>query len=331
MHVSAFRAEFLRLLFSVVAGPDEWSALADLEPLRECGVLHAGEFIRVDPPFDGQVVPGGLQVLADGQDVRITPGLDIIHQVVDLVFLLTDPHHDPGLGDQAVGLELLEDLEGSLVLGLRSDGRMHPDDRLHVVGDDLRTCITDQLDILLDALEVPDQDLDTRVRAEFMNRLDGFGPDTSATIGEIIPIDAGDHNMPEVDLGEHLGDPTGLVVVQLHRFPGFDVAETTGSRAGVAEDHDRRGTAGPAFTHVRTTGLLADGMQLVFVDQCLEIEVSLAAGHACTKPVGFLADRQLRRTISVLEDHPGERNRHVTAATSRGVTSQGSGVSRKSS
>ena len=327
MDIGAFGTESFRLFLGVVARPDQRTTLAHLETDLQCIFLHSQELVGMHPSVDGEVVSGRLEVLTDRDDVRLTPRLDVIHDLSNLVLLLADPDHDPGLGDESVRLELLQYTKGSLVLRLRANCRMHPEDGFHVVGDYFRSCITDFLDVLLDTLEVTDQDLDTRVRAEFMHRLDRLGPYPGSTVGEIVTIDTGDDDMTEIDLREDLCDPPGFILVELGWTTGLHIAETTRSSAGVPEDHDGRGSSRPAFTHVRTTCFLAYGVELVLIDQRLEIEVPLTSGNPGPQPVRLLAVGDLLGSTSFLKDHPGEGDRRFAGTCTRSVTTQGSRVS----
>src|SRR5438876_861118 len=54
-----------------------------------------------------------------------------------------------------------------------------------------------------------------------------------------------------------------------------------------AEDHQRRGAGGPALAHVGALGALADGVELLLVDQREEFGIALARGHFHLEPGGF--------------------------------------------
>ena len=55
--------------------------------------------------------------------------------------------------------------------------------------------------------------------------------------------------------------------IERKRLPRVDQAETAGTRAPIAEDHERRGAVGPAFVDVRAAGLLAHGVQVEVAHQ----------------------------------------------------------------
>ncbi len=68
----------------------------------------------MDPAVDGEVVAGGLEVLADGDDVAtvalmIGHGDEVVEHVEDFVFAFADADHDSGFGDAALGFDAGEE------------------------------------------------------------------------------------------------------------------------------------------------------------------------------------------------------------------------------
>ena len=329
VHISSLGAEFFRLFFSVVTRPDQGAAFADFKAPCKRRVLESCKFIGMGPALDRQVVAGRLQILTDGENVRIAPCANVIHQLIDLLFLLANPHHDPGLGDKAVGLELLQDLEASFVSRLRPHGRVHAIDRFHVVADDFRPCVTDGLDILFDALEIAHQDFNTHLRTRGVNLANRLGPDLCASIWEVVAVDAGDHHVLQADFRQDLGHPARLIVVGGHWFAGLDVAEAAASCARIAQNHDGRRTSLPALAHIGATGFLADGVQFVFLKEVLEFQVALAAWHPCAKPIGLLADSDCLVSRPVIQNHSRQREAGRTKRRPRSISTEGPRVSRK--
>lgn len=323
MHVGPLRAEFFSLLFGVITRPHERPALADFETSIQRRFPKAGELIWVDPAIDGKVVASRLEVLADGDDVAIAPGADVIEKLQHLVLVFADSEHDAGLGDETVGLELLKHLQAPVVTGLRADRGVHAVHRLHVVADDLRPRVTDQLDIAFDALEIADQNFNAGLWRHLMNCLNRLGPDPRATVGLVVSVDTGDDHVLQLDLREDFGDPTRLVVIHWHRLPGFHVAESATPGAGVTEDHDRRRAAIPALTHVRTTRLLADGVKAVLVDERLQLQISLATRDLGSEPIRLAADPHLLSGGLIIEDHSGQRETRRPERRSSGITAKG--------
>ena len=67
--------------------------------------------------------------------------------------------------------------------------------------------------------------------------------------------------MLEAELGKRLGQVLGFVRIDALGQPRLDVAEAAGARAGVAKDHHRGVTLGPALADVRAGRLLAHRVQ----------------------------------------------------------------------
>ena len=130
--VRPLRTQPLGLLLGVIAGSDQRTALTDFEACRKGRLAKPREFVGVHPAVDRKVVSGGLQVLPDREDVAVAPGPDIAQELENLVLMLADPQHDARLGDETVRLELLEDLQASLVPRLWPDRGVYAIDRLHV-------------------------------------------------------------------------------------------------------------------------------------------------------------------------------------------------------
>ena len=274
------------------------------------------------PAIDRQVVARRLQVLADGQDVRLACGADVVHQGEHLVVALTDPHHDAGLGDQSAALELREHRERSLVLRLRTHRGVHAVHRLHVVGEDLRPRIAHRLDGLLVAEEVAHQAFDAHPRACLMDTPDGLGPDLGAAVGKLVAVDAGDHHVLQLHERQALRHAARFVGVEDRRTPGLHVAEAARARARVTEDHDGGSAAAPAFAHVRAACFLADGVQPMLVDDALQALVARTARHTRAQPVRLATDGAvLRRSLDVVQHHAGEAH-HRGADAPCGVATE---------
>ena len=243
-----------------------------------------GKLVGVDPTVDGEVVEGGLKVLADGDDVagvgvggaslpyglgsliRGKPLLygwgslnqscdagfldDVVEEFVDFFFSFTDTDHDAGLGDSTLGLNPGQQFDRAFVLGARSDGGVASADGLHIVGDDVGPGVDDHLKGSLVASEVAHENLYRKIGAGVADSDDGFSPEGSPPIRQVVAVDAGDDDVLEVCPAEGVGDPAGFFEVGGGGFPGFDIAEPAGPGAGVAEDHDGGDASGPALPHI---------------------------------------------------------------------------------
>src|SRR5205085_1368818 len=74
-----------------------------------------------------------------------------------------------------------------------------------------------------------------------------------------------------------IGDPQRLQRVVPGRHPGLHVAKAAAPGADVAEDHEGRGAALPAFADIGAVRLLADGVQVVLLDRLAETPIGRAA------------------------------------------------------
>jgi hypothetical protein len=137
------------------------------------------------------------------------------------------------------------------------------------------------------ALEVGREDLDRGMRIAVTDRPDGRGPDAGAAVGEFIARHAGDDAVTEIHRGHGLGDAGGLAEVELGRAPGRDGAEGARAGADVAQDHQGRGPARPAFAEVGALRALADRVQPMFADQPVGGHVTGAAREPGAEPGRF--------------------------------------------
>jgi len=124
-----------------------------------------GEKIRVHEAVDGQVVGGGLEVLADGEDVaRAAAGLggidEFAHQVSDFLVAFADTDHNAGFGDEAGFFGAAEEGEGLLVFGLGADGGVEAGDGFEVVTEHIRLCGEDGIEGVAVAAEIGDEHFD---------------------------------------------------------------------------------------------------------------------------------------------------------------------------
>ena len=276
------------LLFGVVAGADEGAGFYVADAFEFAAGFPVFEFVGVDPALDGEVVERRLEVLAEGEDVA-ADGDEVVEDGVDLVFGFTQAEHHAGLADEALLFGDLKELEGAMVFGLGADGAVESRDGFDVVVEDVGFLVEDELKGIPVAAEIGDEDFDAGAGGLEANLTDGFGPDACAAVGEFIAVDAGDDSVLEVHAADCVADAAGLVEVEGWGAAGGDVAEAAASGADIAEDHERGGTGGPAFTHVGAFGGLADGVEAVFVDEVQEVEILLAGGHFHAEPGGLPA------------------------------------------
>jgi len=118
--------------------------------------------------------------------------------------------------------------------------------------------------------------------------------------------------------------PTGrLERIVPGRLARLDIAEAAPARAGVPEDHERRGPALPALADVRARRLLADRVQVLGLDQAVQLAVARAAGRGDLEPWRFAGLVRLHlgaENAQDIRDPPWIRSRarsHEIKASSR--------------
>src|SRR5437763_334959 len=92
-----------------------------------------------------------------------------------------------------------------------------------------------------------------------------------AAVAQIVAIDAGDHDIFELQRRDRVGEIHRLVGVERQRPAVTDVTEWATARADVAHDHERRGPLAEAFTDVRARRFLANGMQTMLAQDALDL------------------------------------------------------------
>src|SRR4029077_10399215 len=91
--------EFGEVLGGMVRGSGQRARGHQQEALVFGDALMRLELVRRDETIDGGVLPGRLQILADGEDVDID-GAEIVHHRQHVVARLAEPDHDAGLGEK---------------------------------------------------------------------------------------------------------------------------------------------------------------------------------------------------------------------------------------
>lgn len=133
-------------------------------------------------------------------------------------------------------------------------------DGLHIVIKDIGLGVEDGIEEVGIAAEIWDKDFDGGVWVTVADGADGGGPDGCAAVFEVIASDGGDDGVAQLHFLDGHGDASGFAEVEFGGATGLDGAERAGAGAGIAEDHDGGGTAGPALAHIGALSALADGM-----------------------------------------------------------------------
>src|SRR5258706_8947806 len=103
-------------------------------------LLQHFELVGMNETFDRQVIFCRLEILAECEYVAIHFS-EIVHDIDDLIYLLTEAEHDAGLREKAAPFCAVEKLERLLVAGLRSDGAIQSRNGFRVMIKDVGKCI----------------------------------------------------------------------------------------------------------------------------------------------------------------------------------------------
>ena len=233
------------------------------------------------------------QVLSERQDVDADLAQLAEHRA-QLVGLFAQAQHQPGLGDRAARLRVAQDRVRTGVARLHAHLARQPRHRLEVVREHVGAGGQHDVDRAGVALEVAGQHLQHHVGADPLHGADRRRPVRGAAVGQVVPIDAGDHGVAQPELAQHGGDVFRLVRVGRQRPAGRDVAELARPGADAAQDHDRQRLPVPALADVRARRALAHGVQPELRDPFLEVEEDVAARHLHPDPGRLRLQRRAR-------------------------------------
>src|SRR5437667_6990509 len=106
----------------------------------------------------------------------------------------------------------------------------------------------------------------------------------SAAVAQVVAVDAGDHDVSELQRRDGLGQIRRLFRIERQRPAVTDVAEWATPRADVAHDHERRRAFAEAFAYIRAGGFLAHGVEMVLAQDLLDLVEARARWRANTDP-----------------------------------------------
>jgi hypothetical protein len=141
------------------------------------------------------------------------------------------------------------------------------------------------------APEIRDERLDPDPRV-----LPADGPDDRRevgrpAVGEVVPRHRRDHGVSQSERGDRGGDAGRLVRVERERASLGHGAEAAIPGARVAKDEERRRFAFPAGADVRTTGALADRVEMSGLEDLRDTEKVPVRRKSDLKPDRFLCRR----------------------------------------
>ncbi len=187
---------------------------------------------------------------------------------------------------EAMLLRAAEHLERTLVPRLRANARVQARDGLDVVVQDLGPRGEHGVQRFRAPHEVGDQHLDGRRGRLTADLADRIREDLGAAVRQLVAVHARHDRVAERHLGDRLTDAPRLVGVHAARPPGLHGAEAARPRAGVAEDHERRGASAPALRHVRAVRFFADRVQLFAAHEAPQVLVGRPGRQADLEPRG---------------------------------------------
>src|SRR6185503_135238 len=93
---------------------------------------------------------------------------------------------------------------------------------------------------------------------------------TRAAVAQVVAVDAGDHDIAELEIRDGTGEVERLLGIRRQRLAVRHVAERAASRAEIAEYHEGGGALAEALADVRAGSFLAHGMEAVFAEDALD-------------------------------------------------------------
>ncbi len=200
---------------------------------------------------------------------------------------LAEPDHQSGLRDDLPFTHLAghpQHPAGAGELRAAAGNRIQPRHHLDVVVEHVGSLCDHLRERHLLTLEVGREDLDLAPRRLPAHLADDADERGRALVGKVVAVDGRYDRVAQAHPRDRARHARRLERVVPRRLAGLHVAEAAASRARVAEDHERGGSALPALAHVRAGGLLADGVQVLLADQLAQLAVALAPGRRDLEP-----------------------------------------------
>jgi hypothetical protein len=173
------------------------------------------------------------------------------------------------------------------------------------------------------SVEVRDQQLHAAVREQAVDLPYGLGVQPRPTVGQVVAGDTGDRRVPQTHRDHRLGDPAGLVGVEVGGRPGVDLAEVAPARALVAADEEGRLAVLPTLVDVGAAGLLAHRVQALPLDQAAQLGELRTHAGSDLDPRRLALDRGLRVAGLDAQQPAAIRSNHRHACSLAPRTPQG--------
>src|SRR5216683_1367214 len=222
--------------------------------------LQSSKFLQWHIALDREVLQRWTQVLPDGENIDIVL-TQVLHNCNLLIPRLTEAEHEAGLGrsGRVHFFCPLEDLERTLIDGLRAHALVEPGNRLYVVIVDIGFRVNYYTQGIIYPFEVRSQDLNATLRVQAANPADGSGEDGGAAVFQ-------------------------LVTVQSDGAAGLHGAKATTPCTDTPEDHEGGRLMAPTLANIWAAGLLAHSMQVLTTHQLLQVFVVFPPGGSHLEP-----------------------------------------------
>ena len=135
--------------------------------------------------------------MTDGHDLA-TCGEEIVHGFENFFASFAEAEHDAGLGAYSLGGDIFEYGEGAVVGGYATHVGGEASYSLHIVGDDVRFLLDDEVDQVGATLEIGYEDLHGDAGTSLLDGADGVRPVMCALVGEVVTVDRRHDYMLEV-------------------------------------------------------------------------------------------------------------------------------------
>ena len=180
-------------------------------------------------------------------------------------------------------------MQRAVIVAPNAHLRLDASARLNVVIENMRLGIEHRHKRrLLRPEKVWHQYLDMQLRVAATQSTDRLRPMRRTLVGQIIAVNTRHDYMAEPHPFGRRRDLGGLQRIEC--LPGFaarDGAITTGARAGVTHDLERRSAAPPTLADVRTASLLTHRVQTIVAHDSLQfVKVRTGTRRAHTHPIG---------------------------------------------
>ena len=173
-----------------------------------------GELVGVNVADDGEMVAGGLEVLAQREDVRALRG-EILEGVENFLLFFAEAEHEAGLGGD-IGMRLLgaaEEFERTLVQRALADLAVKARNGFGVVIENVRPGGKDGVEGVPISSKIGNEHFDFAAGDAAANFFDGTGKDVRAAVGLIVAIDAGDDSVTQTHSSHGFRDTEGFLFI----------------------------------------------------------------------------------------------------------------------